>query len=194
MQLHEYLKSKPKKHIIIDLDETLATLHIDWSDFRNKFFKLVGDFDPDLIANVENVSGAAVHLYNEAIAKHGSAIKETLDDFCHRWELEKYSGLTPNEYLVNFVKKNSDYVYSLWTSNNKVTAHKALEEMGLTKDISTVVSKEDTQLSKPDPEGFRIISKAFEHEINDYLFIGNNQHDEKAAEASGIDFLMVNEY
>ena len=85
MKLGDYLINKPKKHIIIDLDETLATLHIDWTDFRNKFFKLVGDFDPELINDIENKSGAAIHLYNEAIKSHGNEIKKKMDDFCQYW-------------------------------------------------------------------------------------------------------------
>ena len=92
------------------------------------------------------------------------------------------------------MKKNVDYLYSIWTSNNKDTAKKALSEMGLMQHVSKIVSKEDTQLSKPDPEGFSIISDAFDNEVDDYLFIGNSRHDEKAAEAAGIDFLMVNDF
>ena len=99
MPISAFLKKYPKKHIIFDLDETLSTLHINWSGFRDAFWKHVGEFDRDIAMEQVNSKGRAIHLYNAVIQKHGKSGKKLVDTFCEAWERDNYDGYSVNGEL-----------------------------------------------------------------------------------------------
>lgn len=191
MSLVSFLEKYPKKHIVFDLDNTLAILHIDWNGFRDALWEHVCKFDSQIIKEQDNAKGRAIHLYNAVILKHGKEGKELVDTFCEVWEKEKYSGYSANEELVKFMKTNANfYTYHVWTSNNRETIIPVLEDLGIKSLISNIVTKESSRLGKPFPDGFNEI---FDNSFNksDYLMVGNSNHDRDAAKAAGIDFLRV---
>lgn len=65
-----------------------------------------------------------------------------------------------------------------------------LQKSGLLPYFRQLVTKGDVLLMKPNPEGFEKILESQEHKKADFLMVGNSKNDQKAAEASGIDYWM----
>jgi len=192
MLLKSYLAKTPKKHLIFDLDETLVTLHIDWSKFREGLWQKVSAIDQKLVKEVLNRSGMASMLYNKAIINHGSKAKEIVMNYWARYEVKYFSGITKNKTLIDFLKKNSNkYNFYIWTSNTKRIVNKVIRELSIASDIKKVITQEDVNLLKPYPDGFYLIYNSGTQEREDYLMIGDSDNDKLAAKAAEIDFLRI---
>ena len=90
MTIEEYLVDNPKKHIIFDLDETLATLHVDWGRCRDKLFAIVEEFDDNLPKQIEKTSGSANKLRNLLVANHDKDKVIKFDTYWTQWEIDNY--------------------------------------------------------------------------------------------------------
>lgn len=190
VMLKDFLRNNDKKHLIFDLDETITHLLINWNGYRDGFYHRVAQFDSELIKEVPNKPGSANDLYNAVIAKHGFAGKKVVDTWCLDWEQKKYDGHEPNEQLVEFINTSTHRMF-IWTANNHATAVKALTDLGILGKFTRVIAKEDANLSKPHPDGFYTVFNSQKENRDDYLMIGNSEHDHLAAIAAGIDFLWV---
>ena len=111
---------------------------------------------------------------------------------CEQWETSKYSGFTPNQELVDFVFKNREkYTFYIWTSNNRKTAELVMKDLPVADAFTKVVAKEDVQLLKPYPDGFKLIFDPRKARREEFLMIGDNSQDEGAAKNAGIDYYQV---
>jgi hypothetical protein len=56
-ELENYLKEKDKRHVIFDFDQTLATLLIDWSAWREKMKEFFSSYriDFDTVESKYNI-------------------------------------------------------------------------------------------------------------------------------------------
>ena len=192
MPLRNFLSKNKKKHVIFDMDETLTTLHIDWSGFRSAFYNTMREIDSTLVDSFEKKAGRTIDLHNKFVTDHGNRGKRAADEFCENWETTRFSGHTVNDDLIKFIKsKPNDYVYHVWTSNSRKTALPVLGEMGIKSLFKSVVTKDDVHRSKPAPDGFYVIFDGDNFHRDDYLMVGNSDHDRDAAQAAGIDFVRI---
>lgn len=192
LKLSKFLKANTKKHIIFDLDGTVSTLNIDWSNFRTNFWDYVKELDNEIVEQLKGDQTRSITLYNEVVAKHGQEVKAKLDQFCEKYEHQWYSGHTPNTNLVTFITNNvNNHTFHVWTSNNRSTALKVLKDIGIDKLFKTIITKEDPLLSKPKPDGFYLINQSFKDEPKDFLMLGDSDNDEQAAKAAHIDFFKI---
>ena len=190
--LQQYLAKNPKKHLIFDLDDTVLKLHIDWSDFRPAFWQLVGGIDKELAAAVPNQPKMGNVLYSKVVKKHGELARQKLLKFCEQYEKEYFQSFTPNQQLVHFIKQQAgDYDLYIWTSNNRKTVDRVLQELGIDRLFKKIVAKEDVNLLKPELDGFTLIFDPETQRKKDYLMIGDNFLDEGAAENARIDYFQV---
>ena len=196
ISLTEYLNKYPKKHIVFDLDCTLAKLHIDWKDFRTQFRRLVSvEIDHQLVENTPAVNGSSRFLYNQSIQIHKGKAKRIVDEFCCNWEKNHYTGLTSNTKLIKFIKNNyKHYAFYIWTANTQCTVTQAIKHLQLRDYLRKIITTENTTLTKPYPDGFYLIFKESTQSRKDYLMVGDSEHDREAAKNSGIDFFCVNDF
>jgi HAD superfamily hydrolase (TIGR01549 family) len=192
MILEKYLQSHPKKHIIFDLDDTLLTLKIDWSNWRKNLWKKVGTIDKKIVKQIPNKNGMGTLLYNETIIKHGKNGRNLVLAFCEKYELENLNGIILNKTLIDFVKKNyKKYNFYIWTSNNRKTTNQALKQAKLKPYFKKVITKEEVNLLKPHPDGFYLIFDEKNQSRKDYLFVGDSDKDKGATKNANIDFLRI---
>lgn len=192
MILENYLQKHPKKHIIFDLDETLLTLKIDWSNFRRDLWKKVGLLDKKLVKQVPNRSGMGFVLYNQTIIKHGKKGRKLVLSFCEKYELDNLKGVIKNKNLINFIKThNLKHDFYIWTSNNRKTVDLVLKQAKLSSYFKKIITKEEVKLLKPYPDGFYLIFDKEKQKRKDYLFVGDSNNDKNAAQNAGIDFLKI---
>ena len=186
MKLEEYLALYPKKHIIFDLDRTLAHLLIDWMAFGD-IFSVVATFDKPL--SKETIPFH--ELANRAIQKHGEMAQKAICEFNETYELSHYGGYTPNDELLTFIRKNQKtYPFYLWTSNARKTIQDFLQKESFITTFKTIVTREDVYFIKPNGEGFKKIYIPGT-ELSDYLMVGDSVVDEGGAKDAGIDFFKI---
>jgi len=191
MSLKTYLAEHPKKHLIFDLDHTLARLEIDWRNIHSLLFEEIKDIDPSLAINLSTNAREFYSLINTAVKKHGASAKQRTRLFIERFEQAHYSHYTPNTELLPFIRTHArDYSFSIWTSNTKNTIQDFLSKESLAQVFNPIVTLNDVEFSKPHSDGFYKIYDPTKSK-KEYLMIGDSENDEEAAKQAGIDFFKV---
>lgn len=188
--LSQYLQHNPKKQLIFDFDETILTLQLPWDIFRIELRKILSQFDRALVNQYPNDSTSI--LQNKIIAKHGLKAKKAVWAYCQQFETQLLTGIIPNKPIINFIKINySDLHLYIWSSNMRTTVINALSKYHLQNYFRKIITKNDLNYVKPNPEGFYIIFDAKKNRKKDFLFIGDNENDRLAAQNASIDFFNI---
>ena len=177
------------KVIIFDFDRTIGTLVVDWTTWRKSIKDLVLEFEPDSDIKLEDIKHAN---QNELIQKYGSEFRERLNRINEQSELTLVTNFVVNKAVLDYIKNTDSQLYC-WSSNSRKTLNKYFSEMGVIDRFKKIISREDTNLLKPDNEGFKLI---YDHEVplEQYLFVGDSEADKVAAEKSEISFMHIDDF
>lgn len=182
---------KDKTDIIFDLDETISTLLIDWSQYKVRFLEKIQHSFPN-VHEVADLDLSPIDIANQLIEFYGKEIKVLIDDFSLEYEREFYRGHNDNslltEYLLGPVEEKNIY---LWTNNQRETAERVLTELELLGVFKDVVTASDTLFLKPHLEGFQRIWAQSSGKISQMIMIGDSRHDQLAAKNAQIEFINV---
>jgi HAD superfamily hydrolase (TIGR01549 family) len=80
----------------------------------------------------------------------------------------------------------------IWTSNDEKTVAPILNELNINKLFKKIITRNNVNYIKPNPEGFYLINKENNSKAN-YLLVGDSDADKGAAIESGIDFFNIKE-
>lgn len=175
-----------ESNIIFDFDLTIGRLVTDWVEWRKGVLALVNKFDPSFSYEIQQITHAT---QNDLILKYGPVFKKELDDLNEELERSSIDSFVPNEKVVAFIQ-STDKNLHLWSSNSRATVSKYLEPLGIEKKFEIIVTHEDVNLLKPDPEGFSLIYNP-QNAIDEYVLVGDNESDARAALNSGIRFVHI---
>ena len=180
---------KLKTRIIFDFDKTIATLKIQWDNWFIGIAKVIQEFDSNFPLPKP---GEFVYYstQNEYIDKFGKPLVDKIITFNQAFEQENNQGLIPNISCINFINSLKDKELFIWSSNSQKMIEESLEELDLKDRFVDIISRDRVFKTKPDPEGFTHIYNP-EHDLKDYLFVGDSSMDEVAAKESRIDFIHV---
>jgi FMN phosphatase YigB (HAD superfamily) len=152
----------------------------------------VEGIDKKLAASIPIQAKMGNVLYSKVIQKHGEGARRKMLAFSAQYEQKYYLGFIPNQPLVDFVKQNASYYgFSIWSSNNRKTIERVLQELALSRLFPKIAAKEDVILLKPELDGFNLIFDSVAQRKEDYLMVGDNFLDEGAAKNAGIDYFQV---
>ncbi|MFA6047609.1 MAG: HAD-IA family hydrolase [Parcubacteria group bacterium] len=186
-EFEEYLRSKSKKHIIFDFDQTLCDLLINWDDWAKEMKALYLSFR----INLDPEKHGHLELQNMCVEKYGDEARDKILEINYRNEKDCSLGykLLPATISILSLAKNLARLY-IWSSNDRLTIKPILDEVGVEKLFSKIITRNDVTYVKPNPEGFYLIYNK-NNPKSEYLMIGDSQADEKAAKEAGIDFLKI---
>jgi len=191
MQLEEYLAHNPKKHLIFDLDRTLAELHIDWSDYFKQIWETVSLFDKPLAQEVPFTRIIGSDFINRAVQRNGEKGRRAIAEFNRVYEIAHYRGYTGNPSLISFIHTNKDaYTLYIWTSNSAATIQDFLLKEQVKPIFVKIASRDNVKLIKPAIDGFKLLYDG-KSPLQKYLMIGDSSSDKKAAEYAGIEFFGI---
>lgn len=188
LDLKDYLKTHPKTYLIFDLDETLVNLNLPFNlldpDIKDFLVKL----DPKIYQQYQNSRITVSQMENAYITKYPHS-RATIIKNRAKFEAENITDVTVNQSLVDFIKQAKGYQFFLWSSNMRHTVKVVLVKIGILKKFTRLITRNDVNFLKPDPEGFSQIKDPQIPKEN-YLMIGDNDLDCQAARAAGIDFYL----
>lgn len=176
-----------KTDLVFDFDKTIGRVMIDWDGWQLAMAKVIQEHNPKFEYTLDDRLDAHT---NDQIKLVGDNLRQAFWRANSEYEAKYASGFEPNPEMISFIKSSKHNMY-VFSSNAKTTLSKAFTEFGIADKFRKVVSRDDVDFIKPDPDGFKyILSK--DTSIDKYLFIGDSSSDEGAAKAVGMDFFKVN--
>jgi phosphoglycolate phosphatase-like HAD superfamily hydrolase len=186
--------------VIFDFDATLFLLKLPWEEYLAETHRLVRDHDEVAYDALVNEHQHADKIVNAFVKAHGPAVLEKTLPYSRKFETERLTGVLKNEVLLGTVRTllgDSRYDIFIWTSNCRATVEPILQRHGMLSQLKRVVTKDDVTLTKPEPNGFALMSEYYQHSgqpvpaLDTWLMVGDSSADKGAAAAAGIDFFVV---
>jgi pyrophosphatase PpaX len=176
--------------LIFDFDGTI----INTNDLIIKTLKKVAKDKLDLNLNQEKIT----EMYGLAIDEQMRILdpKRELEliDYYFDLYLEKVNSETVLfEGIEALLKEltNKNYDLYILTNNNTKDTTQSLDRLNILKYFEDMITMDDVNSAKPDPEGLQILFKRNNIDKNEALLIGDSPHDIEAGEAFDIETVLV---
>ena len=173
--------------LVVDLDNTLVKLEVDWDAVKERLERLAAEAGAD-------VADEGIWPLMEAAQQPGrDELLAEMERVVTEAELGGAHG-PRNEALVAWLdREGGGRPVSVLSLNSQAAVRRALELNGLAERVAHVVARDDVRRVKPDPEGMLILAERHGVEPGAILFVGDKDGDRECAEAAGTGFLHVEE-
>lgn len=178
---------KDKEHVIFDLDGTISAININWLPWRETTRRLINSLAPDF--DFGAVSSLAI-AQNELVRQVGPEALDTILNYNNLYEAESFNGHTPVRPVLEYIAATTQPL-SVWTNNTRHTAHMVLSDLGLQGRFQNIITRNDVDYIKPDPQGFDLIRQAAGLPANAFAFVGDSENDRLAAVSAGLHFIPI---
>lgn len=179
------------KVILFDVDGTL----IDTDDLIiNSYRELFRRFRPDYKLTREEEIGflgpTLASMFPRYFKEDFQLLFQVYRNYSHE-HMREYSFVY--DYAIEVIEhlKLKGYRLGVVTSRFKSSVMSVLEEFDLTKYFEIIVSLDDVNTPKPDPEGINKCLSYFNVEPQECLYIGDNLNDYKAAISANVKTALV---
>jgi phosphoglycolate phosphatase len=170
--------------VVVDLDNTLVKLDVDWNGLRRELAALAS------AAGIETRDPGIRPLMDGARLPGMETLRAEMERVLTEAEVAGASG-PRNEALVRWLPDETPV--SVLSLNSRRAVERALHLHRLSERIIHVVGREDVTRGKPDPEGMRILAERHAIEPARMLLVGDAETDRLAAERAGARFLHVDD-
>ena len=126
---------------------------------------------------------------NEMIGKYGQKIRDEICEVNKTYEFENCTGLVQNNELISYIKNNPQQKHHILTSQNHLLLDKLLSELKMKNIFEEIITRDDVYLIKPDPQGIKMIIQ--DHDIPEFIMLGDTSSDEQTTLAVGMDFEYI---
>jgi phosphoglycolate phosphatase len=174
--------------VVVDLDNTLCTLEVDWGEVKERLERLAA-------AAGEDIEDEGIWPLMEAAQQPGrEKLLADMERLVTDAELAGAADCPHNAALVEWLRREGGgRPVSVLSINSRAAVRRALEENGLGDMISHIVGRDDVRRIKPDPEGMLLLAERHGVEPGRILFIGDKDGDRECAQRAGARFLHVEE-
>jgi phosphoglycolate phosphatase len=174
--------------VVVDLDNTLCRLEVDWGEVKAGLERLAEAAGAD-------VEDEGIWPLMEAAQQPGrEQLLADMEKLVTERELAGAAGCPHNAALVEWLRAQpGDRPVSVLSLNSRRAVQRALDDNGIADLVSHVVGREDVRRIKPDPEGMLQLAERHGVEPGAILFIGDKDGDEKCADQAGTRFMHVKE-
>jgi phosphoglycolate phosphatase len=173
--------------VVVDLDNTLCKLEVDWGEVKERLERLARAAGAD-------VEDEGIWPLMEAARQPGSEpLLEDMERLVTEAELDGARG-PRNQALIDWLDANAAGTpVSVLSLNSRQAVAVALDAHGLTGRVTHIVGREDVRRVKPHPEGMLTLAERHGVEPGAILFIGDKDGDRECAEKAGTRFMHVEE-
>ena len=181
--------------IIFDLDGTLVLSKINYQAIKTEIINLIAN-----VVNEEEFD--IIRSFPSSILELVMMIqkKDSTGVYYKRaWELiEKYEaeGYEYAEIELDVVEtlkklKEQNHFVTILTNNSRKLTDYALDKFGFKDCIDYVITRDELEEKKPDPEGLLFLMKQFSKKSNETIFIGDSWLDAEAGFRAGIHYAHI---
>ena len=173
--------------VVVDLDNTLCKLEVDWGDVEEGLKRLAEDAGAD----VEDVG---IWPLMEAAQQPGrEPLLADMEQLVLEAELAGADG-PRNQALLDWLDANAAGTpVSVLSLNSRRAVTQALDAHDLADRVTHICGREDVRRVKPHPEGMLLLAERHGVEPSAILFIGDKDGDRECADRAGARFLHVEE-
>ena len=170
------------KLVILDLDDTLVRMPIDWSGMK----RALGEAFPD--ASFIQLSRGL----REVSDRHGDRGLTQCFDVMRTFERDGVARVRPVPEVLDMVQQHRGKVlFAICSNNMHATIDEAVRALALDGVFSVLVGRDDVSASKPAPEGLLRILATLQVTPDEAFFVGNHADDERAGTAAGIRTVVI---
>jgi phosphoglycolate phosphatase len=173
--------------VVVDLDNTLCKLEVDWGEVKAELERLASDAGAD-------VEDDGIWPLMEAAQQPGrEPLLAEMEQLVSEAELAG-SGGPRNQALLDWLEREAGgRPVSVLSLNSRRAVSRALELHDIAGRVTHIVGREDVRRVKPDPEGMLILAERHGVDPERILFIGDKDGDRVCAENAGTGFVHVEE-
>jgi phosphoglycolate phosphatase-like HAD superfamily hydrolase len=174
--------------VVVDLDNTLCKLQVDWAEVKAGLERLADQAGAD-------VEDEGIWPLMEAAQQPGrEPLLAEMEKLVTDAELAGAAECPRNVALVEWLEReHGDKPVSVLSLNSKRAIERALVDNGLRERVTHIAARDDVRRVKPDPEGMKLLAERHGVEPGAILFIGDKDGDEECARKAGTAFLHVEE-
>lgn len=179
--------------VIFDLDGTLVDSKIAYNELKDALRALIQEMvseeEYELITSVPRSILELVEL----IAKkdpNGQKTKEAWE-IVEDYELKGYENVEIDSDVIPTLEqiKSRGHIIAILTNNSKKLTRIAMKRYEFDKYFTEVITRDDVERTKPDPEGIKKLMAKFDKNVDKTIFIGDSWLDAQAAENAGVQFI-----
>jgi HAD superfamily hydrolase (TIGR01549 family) len=184
-----------KPLIIFDLDGTLIQSDIDYLGIRDELRFILKDMlVEDEFEEIQNTIFTILELvemirYNDASGELYRKAWSLVEEY----EMNGYKKAFLAENVINTLRKLRvlDYTLVIYTNNSRKLTDYALKKFKLEECVDFVLTRDEVENSKPDPEGLFLIMEKYNQTIEKTLFVGDSWVDAETAKNAGMEFAYL---
>jgi len=171
--------------VVVDLDNTLCKLEVDWGEVKAGLERLAEAAGAD-------VEDEGIWPLMEAAQQPGrEPLLADMERLVTEAELAGAHG-PRNQALVDWLDDDERPV-SVLSLNSQAAVRRALSHHSLDRRVSHVVARDDVRRVKPDPQGMLLLASRHGVDPERILFIGDKDGDRECAENAGTAFRHIEE-
>jgi phosphoglycolate phosphatase len=172
--------------VVVDLDNTLCKLEVDWDAVKERLERLAAEAGAD-------VEDDGIWPLMAAQQPGREPLLAEMERLVTDAELAGAHG-PRNQALLDWLDSNAaGKPASVLSLNSRRAVMQMLDSHGLGDRFAHIVGREDVRRIKPNPEGMLILAERHGVEPERILFIGDKDGDRECADNAGTRFLHVEE-
>jgi HAD superfamily hydrolase (TIGR01509 family) len=185
------------KLVIFDLDGVIVDA-CEWHRVAlNKALKEVCDYEISLEDHYSIFNGIPTRVKLSKLSEMGIVEPEQHKKIYERKQqltIDTIISLAPYRQekvdLINYLRKKGCYI-ACYTNSIRETATLMLDKTGVLEHMDYLITNQDVEKAKPDPEGYNFLVEKFNLKKQKVLIIEDSPKGKQAAHASGCKVLEV---
>ncbi len=173
------LHDKRYKGIILDFDDTLYHLEIDWNLLRETL-------EEELKYSFRKVGNT---MYNLRI--QGSPLYQKAFSIIQKFELDGFLNGYANKDLIAHLRQVKNKKLAIYSMNARPAIDKFLERYGLSTKIHPIITQETVHSPKPHDKDILNTISLSKLDKTEVLYVGNSGDDKTSGELAGITTILI---
>ncbi|MHA1199073.1 MAG: HAD family hydrolase [Candidatus Heimdallarchaeaceae archaeon] len=179
--------------MIFDMDGTLIQSDIDYMGIRDRLREILQEIvTDDEYQRIRRTIYTILELVFLIKERDSSGqIYEKAWNLVEEYELKGYENAFVEEDVIKTLEelKNKGHILVIYTNNSRKITDYALKEYNFNHLFEFVMTRDDVENSKPNPEGIYKLIKKFQKDKSSTVFIGDSWVDAETAKNADVKFI-----
>jgi len=179
--------------IVFDLDGTLIQSNIDYMGIRDEVREMLKELVPPDEFKIINDTPTTILNLVELVKEKDTlgGLYEKAWQIVEKAERKGYETAKIDEDVYSTLNKLQleNFDIAIFTNNSRKLTDYAMQKFLLDQYTNVVITRDDVEEAKPNPEGLIKIMNYFNKSVEQTVFIGDSWLDAETAQVAGVDFI-----